>query len=59
MCKTRRPFEPCIYMGMDSAKDRRRYNVTPSLIGWAHMADSQVYNIIDRSETILGKAHTT
>ena len=31
-----------IVLGMSSANERRRYNVTTSLIGWAHTQDDPV-----------------
>ena len=34
-----------IILGMGSANKRRRYNLTPSLIGWAHTQNNPCFTI--------------
>ena len=37
---------PGIILGMDAANERRRYNVTSSLIGWAHAQNDPGWLIV-------------
>ena len=40
-CSFLKTFSSGIILGMDSANERQRYDVTSSLIGWAHVHDRQ------------------
>ena len=45
-------YDSGLFQGMGSTNKKRRYTVTPSLIGWAHAQNDQA--MLKRGPTVLG-----